>query len=100
MIDTESKNFIKWAMTRLDDRDFYNSMVRKIQMQLNNYYRKSSRRVVLTHLKRKMELGAIHHGEPEKELKLLHEEINEELLDLIGWNMLILWSLNKKGVKA
>ena len=43
-----------------------------------------------------MEAGAHEQGSPAGNNKIIKLEIQQEMLDLIGWNMLASWKLKKK----
>lgn len=94
-IDDESKEFIKWATTNLNDPDFFTLISCLIQAQITVFLGKD-RKTIIKNLKKKLIIGAKEHGAPTKPIPTITKELNQEFLDLIGWNMVRLWNLRKE----
>lgn len=93
-IDDESKEFILWATTNLNDPEFFTLISCLIQAQVTAFLGKD-RNQIISKLKKKLTLGAKEHGSPTKPIPTITKELNQEFLDLIGWNMVRLWNLRK-----
>lgn len=94
-IDPESKAFIKWALKQLSQPDYYFLVTSLIESQVQTFL--DSNKQLIPALKEKLTKGAREHGKPSYSLKQIEQELNHELLDLIGWNMVRLWTLRKEG---
>ena len=94
-INRESANFIKWTITTLGDEDYFQYVIRRINDKQKDFY-SGDRKELLKTLENKMEKGAIEHGNPIHNFKLIEKEFKDEMLDLIGWMMLYAWALNKE----
>lgn len=95
-IDGESKKFIKWTREHLNDPDYFLLLSILIERQLSNFLN-GDKENLLTTLTEKMKKGALEHGKPSHSQEEVHKELQQEFLDIIGWNMVLLW--NKKGRK-
>lgn len=95
-IDAESKKFIEWTRKHLSDPDYFLLLSCLIERQLSNFLN-GDKEKLLTALTEKMEKGVLEHGKPSHSQAEVHEELQQEFLDLIGWNMVRLWNLRKRG---
>ena len=96
-IDEESKEFIKWSINRLSDKEFYREMLERIESQMQALYGAENDLQLLRLLEAKMIAGAREHGKPLTDREQIAKEIQQELLDLIGWNMVELWREEKSN---
>jgi hypothetical protein len=94
-IDPESKAFIKWSLKRLSQPDYYYLVTSLIETQVKTFLHSNPQ--LIPSLKQKLSKGAREHGKPSYSLGQIEQELNNELLDLIGWNMLRLWMLRKES---
>jgi hypothetical protein len=94
-IDTESAEFIDWAMTELDDHTHYETMLSEIKQRLDNFYAQP-KEVIMPHLKAKMTRGAHEHGAPSHPTTYINEEIDNEYIDLLGWELVKKWNERKE----
>lgn len=95
-IDTESKQFIKWSREHLTDPDYFSLLSCLIDRQLWNFLN-GDKQKLLSALTEKMKKGALEHGKPSHSQDEAQIELQQEFLDIIGWNMVLLW--NKSGRK-
>ncbi len=95
-IDAESKNFIKWTIQHLNDPDYFMLLSCLIDRQLSNFLN-GDKEKLLAELTEKMKKGALEHGSPTHSQEEAQNELQQEFLDIIGWNMVLLW--DKKGRK-
>lgn len=94
-IDGESKKFIKWTREHLSDPDYFMLLSILIERQLSNFLN-SDKEKLLTALMEKMKKGALEHGKPFHSQEEVHTELQQEFLDIIGWNMVLLWNKGKE----
>lgn len=95
-IDAESKKFIKWTAHHLSDPDYFSLLSCLIDRQLSNFLN-GDRKTLLTALMEKLNKGAQEHGNPTYSKEEAQQELQQEFLDLIGWNMVLLWNKRKEG---
>lgn len=93
-IDGESKHFIKWAREHLSDSDYFLLLSCLIEKQLSMFLN-GDKEKLLTALTEKMNKGALEHGKPSHSQKEIHKELQQEFMDIIGWNMVLLWNKGK-----
>lgn len=98
-IDAESKQFIKWTREHLNDPDYFSLLSYLIDRQLWNFLN-GDKQKLLTALTEKMTKGAIEHGKPTHTKEQVLTELQQELLDLIGWNMVMLWNKRKEKTRG
>jgi len=94
-IDSESKKFIKWTREHLSDPDYFLLLSCLIERQLSNFLN-GDKEKLLAALTEKMNKGALEHGKPSHSQEEVHEELQQEFLDIIGWNMVLLWNKGKE----
>ena len=94
-LDSESKKFIKWTMQHLADPDYFSLLSYLIDRQLWNFLN-GDKKKLLTSLTEKMSKGALEHGKPSHSKEEVQEELQQEFLDTIGWNMVLLWNKGKE----
>ena len=97
-IDAESKKFIKWTREHLSDPDYFSLLSCLIERQLSNFLN-SDKDKLLSSLMEKMTQGALEHGKPSHSEEAVNKELQQEFLDIIGWNMVMLWNKWKEGKK-
>lgn len=94
-IDAESKRFIKWTEKHLSDPDYFSLLSCLIDRQLSNFLH-GDRKKLLAALMEKLEKRAREHGKPSYTKEHVLGELQQEFLDLIGWNMVLLWNKRKE----
>lgn len=79
-----------WASEKLSNDHFYLHLTKKIVSDLEQFYSQENKEYLLKQLIEKMIKGSREHGTPnnEDEIKL---EIEQEMLDLVGWNLVKMW---------
>lgn len=94
--DTESKKFIEWTKKHLTDPDYFLLLSCLIERQLSNFLN-GDKEKLLTALTEKMKKGALEHGKPSHSQEEVHKELQQEFLDIIGWNMVLLWDKRRRA---
>lgn len=90
-IDSESSQFIAWAMNELDDLNHYQTMLKEIKSRLDSFYAQP-KSTIMPQLKAKMIRGAREHGAPTHPVQKINEEIDNEYIDLLGWELVKKWN--------
>lgn len=98
-IDEESKYFIKWTLDMLSNPRFFIALSGIIEKQLFSFLQ-GNHSTLIKKLKRKLRKGALEHGAPSYSLRKAKKELEQEFLDLIGWNMILLWNKRKEKSEA
>lgn len=95
-IDEESKDFINWTAKHLSDTDYFSLLSCLVDKQLSIFLN-GDRKQLLCALLKKLYKGAQEHGKPSDSQEVAQDELKQEFLDILGWNMVMLW--NKRGRK-
>ncbi len=95
-LDPKSKEFIIWVMDQLGTEEQYWELVSLVIKQLRTWYYDQTVEQFMDKLEAKMIEGAKEHGEPKINPDSIQKEINNEAIDLIGWNLMLSYAkLNK-----
>lgn len=92
--ESESDKFIEWAIHSLQDEAYFSSVLLRIKKQQEDFYQ-SNRASLLRNLHEKMKKAGKEYGDPQSDFGKIKTEIENEMLDLIGWNMIYAWKLKK-----
>lgn len=92
-LDEESKQFIEFALKRLEDFTFRKVLVIKAIYKFTKYINTVD---LEKKVKAKLVKGGLEHGEPIYSQNEIKKELEDEFLDLLGWQLVSLWQKNRK----
>ena len=72
----ESKQFIKWAIGRLEDKEYFSYILKRIRKRQQVFY-SMDRAELLNKLEGKLERGAMEYKEPLNDFKQIKKEIED-----------------------
>lgn len=98
MISPESELLIEWAFKKLEDEEYFESLINRTKKILSEYL-STDKQEIRDQLRQKMTRGAIEHGDPISDFKRIQHELNDEMLDLLGWSMVYAWALHNYTLK-
>ena len=98
-LNEESRKFIAWTREQLANPDNYERLITQIISGVIAYYAQP-KELILSKLEEKLVKGGIEHGEPNYSLDFIIKELENEYIDLIGWEMVAYWNQSENGTKA
>ena len=92
----EEEQFLAYAKAKLHDDAFMFDLVNKITGELLEFYHTSDRKTRLAKIYAKLEKGTREYGSPIYPPARVDQEIEEEEIDLVGWNLVKNFNENLK----
>lgn len=86
-----STEFIEWALTQLEDDDFYETLLAEVIRHAEAYYARPKEQIV-GDLALKLARGAKEHGDPIYPAHRIYDELTMEYTDLLGWTLIGLYN--------
>ena len=90
----EEEQFLAYAKAKLHDDAFMFNLVIKITQEFLAFYHTSDRTTRLAKIYKKLEKGTREYGSPIYPPARVDQEIEEEEIDLVGWNLVKLFNEN------
>ncbi len=95
-IDQENQQYIDWTIEKLQDKQYFDEIIKKVISQITEYFQNKDKTQLLRELKTKMTAGAIEHGgELPASYEAIEKELTQEYLDIIAYNMMLLFKSGK-----
>ena len=94
-LNEESKKFISWVESELDDPIKYEKIISQIVAGVLAYYGQP-KHIIMEKLKEKLTKGGMEHGEPIYPLEFVLKELENEFIDLLGWELVAYYNQPEK----